>query len=220
MTRPVLLLTLVFALPVPVAAQGAASSARQDGAFGTVLAPAALPEGASSLYGYIGVPEMGMGYRQGLSEFEIEGRARLDYLRLAGIFEARARRIILKDGAMTLAPTLGLGLVLNSGSAYLDADNFGGVLLRITPGLLATWKVAETVAVVGLLDLPIDLGLDPTGARRFQALPGGGVELYLGSGISLLTAVQLGVETFKAPREDSVTRLGYQIQLGIGTRLF
>jgi hypothetical protein len=220
MTRPVLLLTLVFALPVPVAAQEAAPSAREEFSFGTVLAPAALPDGASSLYGYVGVPEMGAGYRQGISGFELEGRARLDYFRLAGIFEVGARRAVLREGPATFAPTLSLGLVLNSGSAYLDADNFGGVLLRITPGLVVSWKVGETVALVGLLDVPIDLGLSPTGARRFQALTGGGAEIYLGSGISLLAAGKIGVESFKAPKEDTVTRLGYQVTLGIGTRLF
>lgn len=218
MTRPVFLLTLMFALPV--AAQEAAPSMREEGSFGTVLSPAALPDGSSSLYGYVGVPEMGAGYRQGISGFEIEGRTRLDYFRLAGIFEVGARRAVLKEGPATFAPTLSLGLVLNSGSAYLDADNFGGVLLRLTPGLVVSWKVAETVAVLGLLDVPIDLGLDPTGARRFQALTGGGAEIYLGSGISLLTAGKIGVESFKAPRESAVTRLGYQVQLGIGTRLF
>jgi hypothetical protein len=220
MTRPVFLLTLVFALPVPVAAQEAASSPREEFSFGTVVAPAALPDGASALYGYVGVPEMGVGYRQGISGFELDGRARLDYFRLAGIFEVGARRAVLKEGPATFAPTLSLGLVLNSGSAYLDADNFSGVLLRITPGLVVSWKVAETVAVVGLLDVPIDLGLAPTGARRFQALTGGGAELYLGSGITLLTAGQIGVENFKAPTKISVTRLGYQVTLGIGTRLF
>ncbi|WP_224246369.1 hypothetical protein [Hyalangium gracile] len=220
MTRPVLLLTLVVAFPVSVAAQEAAAPSREEWSFGTVLSPAALPEGSSALYGYVGVPEMGAGYRQGIAGFELEGRARLDYFRLSGIFEAGARRAVLREGAATMAPTLSLGLVLNSGSAYLDADNFGGVLLRVTPGMVVSWKVGETVALVGLLNVPIDIGLDPTGARRLQALTGGGAEVYLGSGISLLAAGQLGVETFKAPRESAVTRLGYQVQLGIGTRLF
>ncbi|KFE67194.1 hypothetical protein [Hyalangium minutum] len=219
MKRPVLLLALVFALPVPVAAQGAAP-AREEWSFGTVVAPAMLPEGASSVYGYIGVPEMGGGYRQGLSLFEIEARGRLDYFRLAGILEVGARKTVVSDGPTTIAPTLSLGLVFNSGSAYLDADNFGGTLVRITPGLIIGWRVADTVMLLGLLDLPVDLGLDPTGARRFQALTGGGAEFYLGSGISLLTAGQIGVESFKAPLKDNEVRLGYQVRLGIGTRLF
>lgn len=219
MMRPVLLLALVFALPVPSAAQGAAA-AREEWSFGTVVAPAMLPEGASSFYGYIGVPEMGGGYRQGFSLFELEARGRLDYFRLAGLLEVGARKAVVTEGDTTIAPTLSLGLVFNSGSAYLDADNFGGVLLRLTPGLIVGWRVADTVMVLGLLDLPVDLGLDPTGARRFQALPGGGAEFYLGSGISLLTAGQLGVDSFKAPDKPNQVRLGYQVRLGIGTRLF
>ncbi|MFL5349568.1 MAG: hypothetical protein ACJ8AT_32635 [Hyalangium sp.] len=218
MTRPVFLLTLVFALPV--AAQEATAPAREEFSFGTMVAPAALPDGSSALYGYVGVPEMGAGYRQGISGFELEGRARLDYFRLAGIFEVGARRAVLREGPATFAPRLGLGLVLNSGSLYLDADNAPGVLVRISPGLVVSWNVAETVAVVGLLDVPIDLGVSPTGAHRFQALTGGGTELYLGSGITLLTAGQIGVENFKARNKDPVTRVGYQVTLGIGTRLF
>jgi hypothetical protein len=220
MTRPVFLLALVFVLPASVAAQEGASPAREENSFGTVMAPAALPDGASTVYGYVGVPEMGAGFRQGISGFELEARARLDYFRLAGIFEGGVRRAVLREGPATFAPTLSLGLVLNSGSAFLDADNFGGVLLRVTPGLVVSWRVGETAAVLGLLELPVDLGLDPTGARRFQALTGGGAEFYLGQGVSLLLAGQIGVENFKAPREDAVTRLGYQVRLGIGTRLF
>jgi hypothetical protein len=220
MTRPVLLLTLVFALPVPVAAQEVTPSAREEFSFGTMVAPAALPNGSSALYGYVGVPEMGAGYRQGISGFELEGRARLDYFRLAGIFEAGARKVVVKEGPATFAPRLSLGMVFNSGSVYLDKDNDAGVLLRISPGLVVSWNVAETVAVVGLLDVPFDLGLSPTGAHRLQALTGGGAEIYLGSGITLLTAGQIGVENFKAPLKDSVTRVGYQVTLGIGTRLF
>lgn len=219
MTRHVLLLALVFALPVPVAAQEAAP-VREEWSFGTMIAPGMLPEGASSLYGYVGVPEMGAGFRQGLSTFEVEARARLDYFRLAGIFEVGVRKAVVDRGPATFAPTLSLGLVLNSGTAYLDADNFGGVLVRITPGLVVSWRVGETVAVLGLLDVPFDLGIDPVGARRFQALTGGGAEFYLGSGITLLTAGQIGVENFEAPDVPSQTRLGYQVRLGIGTRLF
>ena len=219
MTRPVLLL-LVLVLPGVAAAQEPATGAGSEWDFGTVLAPAALPSGAMALYGYVGVPEMGAGFRQGISGFEVEARARLDYFRLSGLFEVGARREVWRKGPAALAPTLGLGLVLNSGSAYLDADNFGGVLLRITPGLVVSWRVAETVAVVGLLDVPVDLGLSPTGARRLQALTGGGAEVYLGSGISLLVAGKLGVESFKAPDKAAVTRPGYQVLLGVGTRLF
>jgi len=88
------------------------------------------------------------------------------------------------------------------------------------PGAVAGWRVAETVMVLGMVDLPLDLGLSPSGARRFQALAGPGTEIYLAQGVTLLVAGQLGVESFKQPREDAITRLGYQVKLGIGARLF
>src|SRR4051812_4622496 len=137
MTRPVFLL-LVLMLPGVAAAQEPAAGTGSEWDFGTVLAPAALPEGATALYGFVGVPEMGAGFRQGISGFELEARARLDYFRLSGLFEVGARREVWRKGPAALAPTLGLGVVLNSGSAYLDADNFGGVLLRIAPGLVVS----------------------------------------------------------------------------------
>ncbi len=220
MMRTAWLLALVLTLPAASAAQEAKLSIREAWSFGGVAAPAMMPEGMTSLYGYVGVPEMGLGFRQGIWGFELEARARLDYFRLAGIFEGGIRRQVLVRGDLSLAPALSLGLVFNSGSEYLDEDNYPGVLLRISPGAVAGWRVAETVTVVGLVDLPIDLGLSPSGARRFQALVGGGPEIYLGQDVTLLVAGQLGVESFKAPRESAVTRLGYQLRLGIGTRLF
>jgi hypothetical protein len=220
MTRPAWLLTLVLTLPVVSAAQEGAPPAREAWSFGGMVAPVMMPEGVTSLYGYVGVPEMGLGFRQGIAGFEVEARARLDYFRLAGIFEGGLRKQVLVRGNMALAPALSLGLVLNSGSEYLDEDNYPGVLLRISPGAVASWRVAETVAVLGLVDLPFDLGLSPSGARRFQALAGGGTEIYLGQDVTLLVAGQLGVDSFKAPRKDAVTELGYQLKLGIGMRLF
>jgi len=129
----------------------------------------------TALYGYVGVPEMGLGFRQGISGFELEARARLDYFRLAGIFDGGVRRQVLVRGDLSLAAALSLGLVLNSGSEYLDEDNFPSAMVRISPGAVAGWRVAETVTMVGLVDQPIDLGLSPSGARRFQALAGGGL---------------------------------------------
>ncbi|HEX8697239.1 MAG TPA: hypothetical protein VF815_00240 [Myxococcaceae bacterium] len=220
MTRHAWLFALVLALPAASAAQEGTPSAREPWSFGAVVAPTTMPDGMTALYGYVGVPEMGVGFRQGISGFEVEGRARLDYFRLAGIFEVAGRKQVLVRGDVSLAPTMSLGLVLNSGSVYLDEDNYPGVLLRLSPGAVASYRVAETVSLLGLVDLPLDLGLNTSGQRRFQALAGGGTELYLAQGVTLLVAAQLGVESFKHPREEAVTRLGYQVRLGIGARLF
>ncbi|QSQ24654.1 hypothetical protein JY651_06815 [Pyxidicoccus parkwayensis] len=187
---------------------------------GAVVAPATLPDGTTALYGYVGAPELGVGFRQGISGFELEARGKLQWFQLSVAFELAARRKVYERGALALAPSLGLGLVLNSGATYMDKDNFSGALLRVTPGLVASYRVADTVAVLGLVDLPLDLGLSSEKARRFQALGGGGVEVYLGSNLSMLVAGQLGVESFRERPGESETRLGWAGKLGLGARLF
>ncbi|AEI68442.1 hypothetical protein [Corallococcus macrosporus] len=187
---------------------------------GAVLAPVTLPDGATTLYGFVGAPELGVGFRQGISGFELEARARLQWFQLSAALEVAVRRKVLEQGLLSLAPTLGLGVVLNSGATYMDDRNYSGVLLRVSPGLVAGWRVADTVSVLGLLDVPVDIGLSNGQSRRIQALGGGGVEVYLGSNLSALAAGQLGVESFQERSGESHTRLGYAVRLGLGVRLF
>ncbi|SEL60488.1 hypothetical protein SAMN05444354_10778 [Stigmatella aurantiaca] len=220
MTHPAFRFLLFLVLSTPALAQERSSPRSERWSFGAVVAPVTMPEGMTSLCGYVGVPEMGAGFRQGLEGLELEAKAKLDYFRLAGIFEVGARRQVLASETAALAPTLSLGLVLNSGTDYLDEENFGGVLLRLSPGLVAGWRAGETVVLVGLVDVPIDIGLSPTGAWRIQNLVGGGPEIYLGQGVTLLLSGQIGLEHFREDRHDWNTRLAYQIRLGIGSRMF
>ena len=220
MTHPAFRFLLLLVLSTPALAQERSSPRSERWSFGAVVAPVTMPEGMTSLYGYVGVPEMGAGFRQGLEGLELEAKAKLDYFRLAGIFEVGARRQVLASETAALAPTLSLGLVLNSGTDYLDEENFGGVLLRLSPGLVSGWRAGETVVLMGLVDVPIDIGLSPTGAWRIQTLVGGGPEIYLGQGVTLLLSGQIGLEHFREERHDWNTRLAYQIRLGIGSRMF
>ena len=220
---PLLLLALSTApasarAQAPVHLPGAAERQAQ---FGGAVAPAVLPDGAMSFYGYVGAPELAAGVRSGHSLFELEGRARVDYFRLSLALEGLARARVYERGALSVAPSLAAGLVLDAGATYLDADNFDAVFARITPGAVASYRVSETVYVLGLADLPLDLGFSPGGARRFQALGGGGIEAYLGEDVSLLVAGQLGVDALRErPAEDWNIRLGYTLRLGVGFRLF
>jgi hypothetical protein len=199
-------------------------AARSEGVeqdpLGAVVAPATLPDGTTALYGYVGAPELGVGFRQGIAGFELEARGRLQWFQLSAVLELAARRKVYERGPLALAPTLGLGVVLNSGATYMDEDNFSGVLLRVTPGLVAAYRVADTVSLLGLVDLPLDIGLSREKARRFQALGGGGVEVYLGSNLSVLAAAQVGLETFRERPGEGETRLGWAGRLGLGARLF
>jgi|GEM_PF-859525 len=215
--------------PAPASPAEAPRAAASDAALlrgtgedplGAVLAPVTLPDGATALYGFVGAPEIGVGFRQGISGFELDARARLQWFQLSAALELAVRRKVLERGALSLAPTLGVGVVFNSGSTYMDDRNFSGVLLRVSPGLVAGWRVADTVSVLGLLDVPVDLGLSNGQSRRIQALGGGGVEVYLGSSLSVLAAGQLGVESFQERAGESHTRLGFGVRLGLGARLF
>ncbi|MBU8897569.1 hypothetical protein DRW03_23120 [Corallococcus sp. H22C18031201] len=210
----------VLLVPTVSAAEGAEPSRTADDPLGSVVGPATLPAGATALYGYMGAPEVGAGFRQGIGGLEMEARARFDWFKVAATLELAARKEVLERGALRLAPVLGVGVVLNSGATYLDSDNFSGVLMRVSPGMVASWRMGETAALLGLVDLPFDFGLGHEAKRRFQALGGGGVELYLGDNLSLLAAGQLGVETFQARSGLGHTRLGFNARVGLGTRLF
>jgi hypothetical protein len=188
--------------------------------FGAVVAPAAMPDGATAVAGWVGVPEVGATYRQGIGGWELGVKARFDYLRLAVAGEAVARRQVWTNGTWAVAPELGLGVMGDTGSRYFDEKNFPGLFLRVAPGLVATWRVAETVAVVGLVEAPWDLGLNPSGTWRFKPMGGGGAEIYLGEDLSVLAVGELGADIFKELRGVPRTRLGYGVRLGLGVRLF
>lgn len=216
MTRSLLFLAL---FPVLSFAQTSLREERQKN-FGAVQVPAALPSGATALYAFVGVPELGLGFRQGTDFAEVEARARANYLQLSLALELGVKREVLRVGDFALAPSFFLGLVLNSGSTYFDAQNFSAASVRLLPGLIATYAVSDTVRLLGLVDIPVDLAFAPSSAQRVQALAGGGAEIYLGQELSLLAAAQLGVETFKQPLAVAESRLGYAFRLGLGYRLF
>jgi hypothetical protein len=187
--------------------------------FGAV-APAALPDGSTAFSGWVGVPELGAGFRQGLGGWELGARARVDYLRLAAVLEATGRRRLWTHGALALAPELGLGLTLDSGSRHADDAGFSGVFLRVNPGVVATWRPLESLAAVGLVEVPVDLGINPTGFWRVKALGGGGAEVSLGDDLSLLAVGLVGLEAFRTEANGVQARLGYGARLGLGVRLF
>jgi hypothetical protein len=52
------------------------------------------------------------------------------------------------------------------------------------------------------------------------ALAGGGAEVYIGEGLSLLALGQLGAESLRAPQTDAVLRATWRLQVGMGLRFF
>ncbi len=226
--RPMTRLMLVWVLaPLVAVAQETTGGATEAAAletkqqnFGAVVAPAALPDGATAVSGWVGVPELGVAYRQGTGGWEVGARARFDYLRLAVTGEAGGRKQVFTDEAWALAAELALGVTGSTGSRYFDEQNLEGWFLRVNPGVVASWPVAETVTVLGVLEVPYDLGLSPSGTWRVKPLAGGGAEIYLGEDLSVSAVGELGVDVFKELRGVTQTRLGYGVRLGLGVRLF
>jgi len=216
----------VLALSLVLVTSASASTPREEDAlsnkqeaFGAVGAPPALPAGANALYGFLGVPEVGAGYRQGFGRYEIEARARFNYLQLSVAAEFLTRYAVPRTGPLELAPFLGLGIVGNSGSTYFDTVNFPYVGFRAVGGLVAGYRLTETLCLLGELDVPFDRPLFSGGAKLAPVL-GGGAELYLARDFSVLALGQLGVDVAKLPSGESVIRLGYAVRIGLGYRIF
>lgn len=204
--------------PAPLAEAVRQEAKREN--FGAVVAPASLPDGATAVSGWVGVPELGAAYRQGMGGWELGARARFDYLRLSVTGEGVVRKQLWTNGEWAVAPELSLGITGNTGSRYFDEQNLEGWFLRVNPALVVSWKVAETVTAVGLVDVPYDVGLSPSGTWRVKPMAGGGAEVYLGEDLSLSAVGELGVDVFKELRGVTQTRLGYGVRLGLGVRLF
>jgi hypothetical protein len=221
MNRPAILaLALVAALVPSLAGAEGSSLPDKRETFGGVVAPATLPRASSALYGFVGLPDLGAGYRQGLSDFEIEARAKFNYLQLALALEVLGKYALVRQGELDVAPFLGVGFVGDTGSRYFDTSNFAYLGIRALGGLAATYRLGDTLRLVGQLDVPYDFVLGSEGGLRFTPVAGGGAEIYLGEDISGLLLGQLGVDTMKEPSGVPVTRLGYAVRLGLGFRLF
>lgn len=209
-----LLSGLAAAEPVP------GQAAEKSDSFGAVVAPATLPRGSTAVYGYGGAQEIAAGFRQGLAVFEVEARARFNYFLIAFSAELVLRHTFYRSSAAELAPYLGAGFVYDAGARYFRSGNFEYSGIRALGGLIATYKIAETVRAVGELDVPMDFVLNPAHGYRFFPLAGGGAEVYLGPDITGLLMAQLGVDVLREPLGDPVFYLGYQFRIGLGFRLF
>lgn len=212
----------VFLVSATGAAQSspAPESRERVAIFGALFAPAALPSGSTAAYGYAGAPGIGAGFRQGLGPIELEARAEFDYFAVAGALEVAARIPVTAAGAYHVAPTLGAGVVFNSGAQWLDPHNFAYTAVRLSPAIKLSRQVAETASVLGEMTLPVDIPLSRDGGYRFQPLVGGGGEIYIGQDISAGALVQVGANVIKAPLDPLQTRFAFAVRVGIGYRFF
>jgi hypothetical protein len=191
----------------------------EEGLFGAV-APARLPAGATSLYGFVGAPEIGAGFRQGLGPFELGAEASLNYLDLSFAGLARLKFLAVDDPRWQLAPFGGLGFAWDSGSTYYDKDNFRPTAVRLDVGAVATYPVRETLSLLATTELTWDLFTSPLKGYRAQPLVGAGAELALGGNLSAFALAAIGVDLRKLPSEWVDAEVGYSLRFGFAVRMF
>lgn len=187
---------------------------------GGVMAPASLPAGTNALYGFVGAPDVGVGYRQGFGLIELEARGVFNIFEVSVIGEVGLKFGVFRADKLRLAPGVALGLELNSGARYIDAFNFGFVGLRPRIALNASYDFTETISGIAQLELPVSIALTVAG---FQVTPlvGAGAEFHLGSSLSLLVSAHLGFDATKGREDvDPHYRVAWAGRLGIGYRIF
>lgn len=223
--KPFQVLALSVSCAFPLLAQAAdpvtsTPAADREEAFGAFAAPAALPPGGLAAFGYMGVPRVGAGYRQGVGPLELDAQVEFDYFQLSLAAFGTARYLAVSQGRLRIAPSLGVGAVLDTGSRYIDAYNFGYTGLRLIPGATVSWRAAETVSAVGELQIPIDIALSRGGGARYTPVAGGGAEIYVGEGITAGAMADLGVDVVKQPLGVPKARFAFALRVGLGYRFF
>jgi hypothetical protein len=182
------------------------------------IAPAALPAGAISAYALLGAPDVQIGYRQGISIFELEAKASFNYLTTSFALDVGVRMALYKRGMLTLAPAAGLGIVFNSGATYFDARNFGYTALRPRLGFHGSVAFSEVVSGVFLVEVPWAFAFQ----GGYQATPTAGIggEFQLTKELSGLVLGQVGVDVIKEPVGFAYARAAWAVRLGLGYRFF
>ena len=194
-------------------------SSMTDRRVGGVVAPAALPAGAMSLYAMLGAPELGGGYRQGLSLVELEVKVMFNYLLAAGVLEVGVRIPVYEKGRVQMAPTLALGLEGNTGSRYYDRANFSYIAIRPRAGFITSYRFTDTLAGIVLVDLPWSVALTSQGSHVVPTI-GAGAEIHLGGNMSGFAMANVGLDAIKEPLGVTQYRAGWAFRLGLGFRLF
>lgn len=213
-------------LPLGANARASEELDRDRAAGGGVLGPAVLPAGSTSTMAWVGIPEVGGAWRQGLAggESEVEVRLQLDYLLLAGSLEGFTRRQFgWAEGH--LVPEVGGGVVLDSGARYVFDSNLPGAYLRLSPGLVYSRVVdagsrydPDYFVVTGKVGLPVDLGVSTPGAWRWLFTAGVGLEHGVGRNLWLMGGIDFGVGPSQRPHEELTATGFFHLRVGVGFR--
>lgn len=217
---PALIAGLVLAQSASVGVTSSPSSVSfvQQRTTGGVFAPASLPAGTNAVYGFLGAPDVGAGYRQGFGFTEVEARASFNVFKASAVAEVGLKLAAYESGRLKVAPGLALGLEFNSGTRYMVASNFAYVGLRPRASVTGSYALSDTISALAVLDVPVSISF----SQGFQTTPmlGAGAEFHLGGGISLMLSGHGGFDVSREPLGMPITQGAWAARLGVGYRLF
>jgi hypothetical protein len=185
---------------------------------GGVFAPASLPAGSNALYGFVGAPDLGVGYRQGFGAVEFEARALFNLFEVSAIAEVGLKLAVYEQDKLKIAPGLALGFEFDAGARYIDRYNFAFVGVRPRLSAVASYAFSETISGLIMAEVPVSIAF----AQGFQITPlvGAGAEFHLGGSFSLLVSGHGGFDATREPLGVTQLRGAWAARLGIGYRLF
>ena len=207
--------------PVRVAKSEASKGLGSDHEMGGVFAPAIMPRGAIAVYGLMGAPDIGAGFRQGFDRVEFEARLWFNYLLASAVLEGGAKMSAYRTGRFEFVPNFALGIETNSGTRYYDRINFSYVALRPRAGLVSSLRLTDLFTGLCIVDIPWSIPLtDRAAGGRFTPTVGLGGEFQLSPTMSALMMGQFGLDVVKEPLGVVQYRPAWALRIGLGFRLF
>lgn len=196
------------------------ATARAEVAPGAVIADRPIATGGLAIAGWVGWPAVGVTYRLGTAGIELGGDARFDFAATTLSLDVPVRFPITTVKGVKVGAGAWLGLFGNLGSKWIEATQSPSAGLRAGVGADATWRPTQNVAVVGALEVPTSWALTERGSHRFGIRAGGGVELGMGDGWSLAGRALAGPDGLAVRGGQTSPRLGIDVLVGLGKRIF
>lgn len=185
---------------------------------GALLAP--LERGGLSYYGTFGYPELKVGFREGMDGFELGAELGFDYTLTDLWLVASGRGSLWKNARRDFSLEGQLGAFGSFGARGLEDRNRPGQGLRL--GLLGTFTHGFDLPLLftATAKIPLEIPLSSTGLLRFGLLLGAGIELPLTEVFVVSLSFDVGPMLWRQYGGVSYFKLGYDIAVGLGFRLF
>ena len=185
---------------------------------GAVVAP--LERGGLAYYSTFGYPELKSGFREGMDGYEIGAELGFDYT-LTSLWLAATGRTTLWSGGPSAVSIEGqLGAFGSFGERYADGRNRPGQGLRLLVGGNFTQRFDLPLLLNVTARVPFEVPLSSTGLLRLGLLVGAGVEVPLARDFFVWLGAALGPMLLHQRHGESSFKLGLDVNVGLGYRLF